>query len=96
MYKVKLQDAYAFLSIHLSDGGNLLAFRTENQSLYEHLFFNNDLEPLSMQDAVEKIGFQKMQEMFSKIKDIKVPRSLIPEFLQRFIGFNENLEDGRK
>ena len=27
MYRVKLADAYAFLSIHLSDGGNLLAFR---------------------------------------------------------------------
>jgi len=85
MYKVKLQDAYAFLSIHLSDGGNVLAFRTYDQRLYEHLFFNNDLEPLGIQDAGQKMGYDKMKEMFSKIKDIRVPINLIPESLRQFI-----------
>lgn len=96
MYRVKLADAYAFLSIHLSDGGNLLAFRTPDQRLYEHLFFNNDLEPLCLQDAGQKMGYPKMQEIFSRIKDIRVPISLIPESLKKFLAFNENLDDTRK
>lgn len=96
LYRVKIGDAYAFLSIHLNDGGNSLAFRTKDQRLYEHLFFNNDLEPLALQDAGQKMGYQKMQEIFSRIKDIKVPYSLIPESLKQFLAFNENLDDSRK
>ncbi len=84
-YRVKYHDGYSFLSIHLSDGGNVLAFRTYDQRLYEHLFFNNDLEPLGIQDAGQKMGYDKMKEMFSKIKDIRVPINLIPESLRQFI-----------
>lgn len=96
LYRVKIGDAYAFLSIHLNDGGNTLAFRTKDQRLYEHLFFNNNLEPLALQDAGQKMGYQKMQEIFTRIKDIKVPYSLIPESLKQFLAFNENLDDSRK
>lgn len=42
------------------------------------------------------MGYQKMQEIFSRIKDIKVPYSLIPESLKQFLAFNENLDDSRK
>lgn len=96
VYRVKFDDAYSFLSIHLSDGGNVLAFRTNDQRLYEHLFFGNDLEPLSLQDAGQKIGYAKMQEVFSKFKDIRVPISVIPESLQQFLRLNENLDESRK
>lgn len=96
VYRVKAYDAYSFLSIHLSDGGNVLAFRTNDQRLYEHLFFGNDLEPLSLQDAGPKIGYTKMQEMFSKLKDIRVPVNVIPEALQQFLALNENLDESRK
>lgn len=96
MYRVKFDDAYSFLSIHLSDCGNVLAFRTKDQRLYEHLFFGNDLVPLSLQDAGQKMGYNKMQEILAKIKDIRVPRSLIPESLKQFLVSNVNLDDSRK
>lgn len=96
VYRVKFDDAYALLSVYLSDGGNVLAFRTKDQRLYEHLFFGNDLEPLALQDAVQKIGYAKMQDMFSKFKDIRVPIYVIPESLRQFLILNANLDDSRK
>lgn len=43
IYRVKLEDANAVLSIHINDGGNTIMFRTPDQRLYEHLFFYNNL-----------------------------------------------------
>ena len=34
-----------------------------------------------MQDAVGKIGKKRVQEMFSKIKEIRLPVQIIPEAL---------------
>lgn len=50
--------------------------------MYENLFFDNDLNPFGLQDAGAKIGKEKMMEMLSKLKDIKIPISLLPELLQ--------------
>jgi len=49
-----------------------------------------------LQDAGQKMGYPKMQEIFSRIKDIRVPISLISESLKKFLAFNENLDDTRK
>jgi len=45
-----------------------------------------------MQDAQNKIGLEKMQEMFERIKDIKIPKEVIPYDLYQQFLIQSNFE----
>ena len=66
------------MSIDLANGTAQLGFQTPYQFLYEQLFLKSDLTPSRMQDAISKIGMDKMREMFSRVKDIQLPEAVIP------------------
>ena len=58
------------------------------------MFLNSDLTPFSLQDATEKIGKEKMLEMFERIKEIKIPKEIIPSQIldvisKSFVSGNE-------
>ena len=80
-YRLDLKEAWTYFSIHLAQGTAQLGFQTPDQFLYEQLFLQADLTPSRMQDAVSRIGKERVEEMFSKIKEIKLPVQLIPEAL---------------
>lgn len=71
-------EAWTWLWISLTSGQIQLSFQTEDQFLYECLFLNSDLTPSPMQDATEKMGKEKMLEIFERIKEIRIPNELIP------------------
>lgn len=73
-YKMKIDDAYTYLYVDLANSNIMLGFQTPDQFLYERLFFNIDLTPKLLQDTQEKIGIEKMKEMFNRIKNIKIPK----------------------
>lgn len=77
-YKIDMGDVYTFLSIRLNDGIQL-SFQGKNQILYETLFMNSKLTPCRMQDTKDRIGIDKMREMFDRIPNIKIPREYIPK-----------------
>ena len=77
-YKIGDDKAWTYLSIDLANGTTQLGFQTPDQFLYEQLFLKPDLTPSRMQDAISKIGMDKMREMFSRVKDIQLPESIIP------------------
>lgn len=91
-YKISLKDFWSYIYINLVKGTGQLGFESHDQFLYEHLFFNYDLTPFVFQDAVRKIGKDKMNEMFERIGDIKIPKKCIPiEFLQNaFMSFDDD------
>ena len=62
-----------------------------DQTLYEQLFLNYDLSPYGMQDAIGKMGIDKMNEIFSKVGDIIIPSDSIPSDLyeQYLINCNQ-------
>lgn len=78
-YKITYNEAISYISINLSKGNIQLGFQTEDQFLYEQLFFNIDLTPSIMQDSIKKIGINKTNEIFSRIKDINIPFECIPK-----------------
>lgn len=78
-YPLNIGDAWTYIGISTINGNIQLGFQTIDQFLYEQVFFNNDLTPYSMQDAHNKIGKEKMNEIFFRIKDIIIPLSVIPE-----------------
>jgi len=75
-YQINIGEAYTYLFVDLVNGRVQLGFQTPDQFLYERLFFNIDLIPFTMQDAQEKIGIKKMNEMFDRIKNIRIPKEL--------------------
>ena len=80
-YKFKIDIAVTRFYVDFANSRANMTFLTPDQFLYEHLFLNYDLTPSSMQDAIEKIGIEKMYEIFDKIKDIRIPRECIPNDL---------------
>lgn len=80
-YKLNVDDAWTWFHIDFVKGNVQVGFQTPDQFLYEQLFFKYDLTPWIMQDAQEKMGIQKMQEIFKKIKGIKIPVEHIPSDL---------------
>lgn len=78
-YKIGDNKAWTYLSIDLANGTAQLGFQTPEQFLYEQLFLHSDLTPSRMQDAISKIGVDKMKEMFQRIKDIQLPEEVIPD-----------------
>ena len=91
IWKNEINDAYTYFVINYATGSALMAFHTPDQFLYEHLFMNYDLTPSGLQDAQDRIGIEKMHEMFDKIKKIKIPVNIIPEdlYINYLIQCNE-------
>ena len=84
-YRINIGKAYTYLSVNLTNGYVQLGFQTPSQSLYEFLHLNADLIPWGMQDAQSRIGVEKMDEMFERIKSAKIPVSCIPTSLYEFV-----------
>ena len=80
-YRVKYHDAKLSFSLNYQDGSMQLSFSAPNQYLYEQLFINADLSPSKMQDAINKIGKEKMYYYFNNVPDIIIPSNLIPDLL---------------
>ncbi len=80
-YHLEIGEAQTSISINLVRRTVQLGFRTPDKFLYECLFFEFDLSPYGLQDAHEKIGIEKMQEMIERVKEIKVPLSVLPKEL---------------
>lgn len=80
-YRLNVEDAWTWFHIDFAKGNVQMGFQTPDQFLYEQLFFKYDLTPWEMQDAQQKMGIQKMKEIFAKTKDIKIPFECIPEDL---------------
>ena len=82
-YVLKVDDAWTYFHINFVNASGQLSFETKDQFLYEQLYLRYDLTPSKMQDAKNKIGLEKMQEMFQKIKEIKIPQEVIPNDLYK-------------
>ncbi len=89
-YRLNIDKAWTGLYINIANYAAQLHFNTPDQFLYEHLFFNGDLTPFGMQDAVTTIGLEKIQEMFTKTKEIPIPMSIIPkDYLNYILSYKE-------
>ncbi len=86
--KMNEKDAWTYLFIDLANASAQLGFQTPDQTLYEQLFLNYDLTPYGMQDAVNKMGKEKIEELFSKMKDIEIPIDCIPQELLEYLVSN--------
>lgn len=85
-YELNIGEAYTYLSISFASGSAQMGFWTQDQFLYEHLHLNYNLTPSGMQDAHERIGRDRMLEMFKKIENLKIPREVIPsDLLQKYL-----------
>ena len=82
-YVLKVDNAWTYFHIDFVNASGQLSFETRDQFLYEQLYLRYDLTPSKMQDAKNKIGLEKMQEMFQKIKEIKIPQEVIPNDLYK-------------
>jgi len=80
-YRLDYQNAWTYFYIDFVNARAQMGFQTPNQFLYEQLFLKYNLQPSKMQDAQSKIGIEKMKEMFEKIKEIKIPKEVIPNDL---------------
>lgn len=87
-YCHEIGEAWTYFSINLAHGTAQLGFQTPDQFLYEQLFLQHDLTPSRMQDAVSKIGKERIQEMFNQIKEIKLPVKIIPEILLPYLDLS--------
>lgn len=77
-YQIQIGNAFTYFCIDFANNNAIVSFQTPNQFLYDQLFLNYDLTPFRMQDAHSRIGIEKMNQMFDKIKDIKIPKNEIP------------------
>lgn len=80
-YKLEIGSAWTWLHIDFVNANAQMGFQTPDQFLYEQLFLKYDLTAYEMQDAQQKMGIEKMQEIFGKIKDIMIPIECIPSDL---------------
>ena len=80
-YRIQIEDAWTYFFLDFANGTAQLGFQTPDQFLYEQLFLKFDLTASSMQDAVSRIGKERMLEMFDKIREIKIPMEIIPKDL---------------
>ncbi len=90
-YKISIDNAWTYFFIDFANASAQIGFQTLDQFLYEQLFLNYDLSASSMQDAQSKIGIEKMNEMFSKIKTIKIPTKVIPTDLYEQYNLQKKL-----
>lgn len=80
-YKLDVGKAWTWFHIDLVNANAQMGFQTQDKILYEQLFLKYDLTPWEMQDAGRKMGIEKMQEILSKIKEVKIPIECIPRDL---------------
>ena len=90
-YKISIDDAWTYFFIDFVNATAQLGFQTLDQFLYEQLFLKYDLTPTRMQDAQSKIGIEKMNEMFSKIRTIVIPTNVIPSDLYEQYNLQKKL-----
>lgn len=90
-YQISIDNAWTYFFIDFVNASAQLGFQTLDQFLYEQLFLNYDLTASRMQDAQSKIGIEKMNEMFSKIKTIKIPIEAIPSDLYKQYNLQKKL-----
>jgi len=92
-YKFNIDNAVTSFCIDFANARANMRFYTPDQFLYENLFLKYDLTPSPMQDAHEKIGIERMNEMLAKIKTIKIPAEYIPSDLyEQYITIVNNNE----
>lgn len=88
-FKLSENDAWTWVHVDFINENVQMGFQTPDQLLYEQLFFKYDLTPSGMQDAIQKIGIDKVQEIFSKMNYIKIPRHFIPNDLyQQYLNYS--------
>ncbi|MCI9280004.1 MAG: hypothetical protein HFJ02_04320 [Bacilli bacterium] len=88
-YSLEIGEAWTYFFIDFGNSRAQLGFQTLDQFLYEQLYLHYDLTPSVMQDATQRIGKERMQE----IPKIKIPENLIPEdLLQAYRNQKENLK----
>lgn len=92
-YRLEAGNAWTWFHIDFVNANAQMGFQTPDQFLYEQLFLRYDLTAYGMQDAQQKMGIEKMQEIFAKIKDIRIPIECIPSDLyqQYLIQCNTNI-----
>lgn len=81
-YKIFKNDATTSIYYNIINGSGQLHFYANNQFLYEQLFLKRGLKPSNMQDAVQKIGRERINEMFEAIPNIKIPYEYIPKSIK--------------
>ncbi len=85
-YRLEIGNAWTYFYIDFVNASAQIGFQTPDQFLYEQLFLKYDLSASRMQDAQSRIGIERMQEMFKKIMEIKIPKDVIPKDLyQQFL-----------
>lgn len=90
-YKLYIGKAWTNFVIDFANGVASINFETPDQYLYEHLFFRYDLSPSKIQDVKDRIETEKMLEIFEKVKDIIIPKEIIPSNLyQQFLEQNND------
>lgn len=92
-YRLEEGNAWTYLSIDFANARIQMGFQTPEQFLYEQLFLKYDLTPSVLQDAQEKMGIEKMNEIFNRIKDIIIPIECIPSDLYQMylIQYNKKI-----
>jgi len=77
-YKIKIDNAYTYIHIDFTNALVQLSFESENQFLYEQIYFNYDLTLSGLQDVKNKISKEELEKIIIKIKEIKIPKENIP------------------
>jgi len=96
-YRLNIENACTWLYIDFINARMQLCFQSSDRVLYEQVFFEYDLNPSGMQDAIHKMGIETMQEIFKKIKYVSIPIDSIPSdlyqhyFVQSNDDFNKKL-----
>lgn len=86
-YRLEIGKAWTYFYIDFINATAQMSFQTKDQFLYEQLFLRYDLTPSRNQDAQDRIGVDNMQVMFERIKDLKIPKEVIPDDLyQQFLN----------
>ncbi len=80
-YRLNIGDAWTYFYIDFVNASAQIGFQTRDQFLYEQLFLRYNLTASRMQDVQDRIGIERMQEMFEKIRKIKIPKEVISEKL---------------
>lgn len=91
-YRLEVDEAWTYFHIDFANAEAQMGFQTKDQYLYEQLFLRYDLTPSRMQDTQNKIGIGKMQEMFDRIKNLKIPKEVIPNDLYQQFLIQVNFE----
>jgi len=96
--KLNVGNAWTWFYIDFVNASAQIGFQTPNQFLYEQLFLKYDLTPYPMQDAQQKMGIEKMQQIFAQVKDIKIPKECVPSDLyhQYLLQCNTSIDKSLK